>query len=105
MQGSGADQTPPAKSCERGTMKKRRGQNEGTIFEERPGRWVASITTGYMIRDGKRRRIRKKFVATSRREVQERLTVALRSQQMGYDMAPQHQTVAQFLNYWLDNVV
>ena len=39
----------------------KRGQNEGTIFEETPGRWVASISLGYEIRDGKRRRIRKKF--------------------------------------------
>jgi hypothetical protein len=31
----------------------KRGQNEGTIFEEKPGRWVASISLGYEIRNGK----------------------------------------------------
>ena len=40
-------------------MSKKRGQNEGTIFEERPGRWIASISLGYEVRDGKRQRIRK----------------------------------------------
>lgn len=43
-------------------MSKRRGQNEGTIFEERRGRWVAAISLGYKSVDGKRRRVRKKFI-------------------------------------------
>ena len=30
-------------------------------LKRRPGRWVAVLTTGYIIRDGKRRRVRKKF--------------------------------------------
>jgi integrase len=62
---------------------RKRGQNEGTIFEERPGRWVALVTLGYEVRDGKRRRIRKKFVAETRGVVQKKLTAALREQQTG----------------------
>lgn len=64
-------------------MPKRRGQNEGTIFEERPGRWVASITLACKVVDGKRLRVRKKFVATTRSTVQKKLTEALREQQTG----------------------
>jgi hypothetical protein len=41
---------------------RRRGQNEGSIFEEEPGRWIALLSIGYEIQDGKRCRRRKKFV-------------------------------------------
>ena len=82
----------------------RRGQNEGTIFEERPGRWVASITTGYVIKDGKRRRVRKKFVAPTRGEVQRRLTAALRDHQRGRNVSPCIQTLGNFLDAWLSQV-
>jgi len=83
----------------------KRGAGEGSIFEERPGRWVASITTGYVLKDGMRRRVRKKFVATTRGAVQNKLTEALGKQQAGYDVSPQNQTVGGFLAYWIDKVV
>ncbi len=82
----------------------RRGQNEGTIFEERPGRWVASITTGYVIRDGKRRRVRKKFVGATRGVVQKRLIAALRDQHRGKNVSPRAQTLGAFLDIWLSQV-
>ena len=50
-------------------MAKRRGQNEGTIFEERPGRWVALISLAHKIVNGKRHRIRKKFAFVRGRSV------------------------------------
>ncbi len=84
---------------------KKRGQGEGTIFEERPGRWVASITTGYVVRDGKRRRVRKKFVATTRDEVHKRLTKALRNQHCGRNVSPRIQKIGSFLDTWLSTVV
>jgi hypothetical protein len=37
--------------------------------------------------------------------VKEKLTDALKLQQDGYSIAPQNQTVGQFLNYWLDHVI
>jgi integrase len=83
---------------------KKRGQNEGTIFEEKPGRWVASITTGYVIRDGKRRRVRRKFVGSTRNAVQRRLTAALRDQHRGRNVSPRVQTLAAFLDIWLAQV-
>ena len=86
-------------------MTKKRGQNEGTIFEERPGRWIALITTGYEFRDGKRRRIRKKFVATTRAEVHEKLTDNLRKQQRGVNIAPTKRTLGTFLANWLEDTV
>ncbi len=85
-------------------MSKKRGQGEGTIFEERPGRWVAQVSSGYVIRDGKRRRVRKKFVATTREEVHRALTKALGRQLAGRDVSPKKQTVAQFLRSWLEQI-
>jgi hypothetical protein len=78
-------------------MSKKRGQNEGSIFEEKPGRWVTLITTGYEIRHGKRRRIRKKFVATTRGEVHGKLTENLQKQQRGINIAPTKRTLGTFL--------
>lgn len=87
-------------------MSKKRGQNEGSIFEERPGRWVALITTGYVTgNDGKRRRIRKKFVATTRREVHNKLTESLEKKQRGINIAPTKLTVVTFLAEWLESTV
>jgi integrase len=79
---------------------KRRGANEGTIFQERPGKWRAIVSVGH--RNG--RRIRKTFTAGTRREVREKLTKALRDHQLGINVAPQRQTVSQFLQSWLMEV-
>jgi len=86
-------------------MSKKRGQNEGSIYQEAPGKWVASITAGYAFKDGQRRRLRKKFSAPTRREVAEKLTAALRSQHTGVNVAPNTRTVGWFLNYWTEQVV
>jgi integrase len=84
---------------------KRRGSGEGTIFEESPGKWVASMTVGYVFKNGKRVRVRKKFSASTRREVAEKLKTALHSQQIGVSVAPNKRTVGWFLKYWIDEVV
>ena len=81
---------------------KKRGQNEGTIFlRSGRGRWVAQLTLGYEIVDGKRRRIRKKFVATTRNEVHRKLTDALREQQTGGIVPLQRDSLGVFLEKWL----
>jgi len=55
----------------------KRGQNEGSIYKRDDGRWVAVLNLGYI--DGKRKR--KSFYGDTRKEVQEKLTAALRDQQ------------------------
>ena len=75
----------------------KRGQNEGSIYKRKDGRWVAVVNLGY--KDG--RRWRKSFYGETRKEVQERLTAALRAHQQGLPVAPERQTVGQFLDYWL----
>lgn len=54
---------------------KRRGHGEGSIYHRKDGRWAASIT----LEHGKR----KYFYGDTRREVQEKLKIALREQQQG----------------------
>ncbi len=80
----------------------KRGQNEGSIHKRADGRWAAAISLGY--KDG--RRDRKYFYGRTRREVQEKLTAALRDQQRGLPIvADERLTVGQFLARWLEDVV
>ncbi|MDP9358351.1 MAG: site-specific integrase [Chloroflexota bacterium] len=77
----------------------KRGQNEGSIHQRKSdGRWVGCVNLGY--KNGKRDR--KYFYGTTRREVAEKLKVALRDQQLGTPVKVERLTVAQFLSRWLD---
>lgn len=78
----------------------KRGQNEGSVFQRTDGRWTAVVNLGW--ENGRRRR--KYFYGVTRAEVQEKLVEALRSKQLGLPVAPERQTVAQFLDQWLNDV-
>lgn len=71
----------------------RRGHGEGTIYQRQDGRWVASI----MLENRKR----KEFYGKTRKEVQEKLKVALRELQQGTLVTGPQQTVAHYLHEWL----
>ncbi len=75
----------------------KRGQNEGSIYKRKDGRWTAVVSFGY--KNGKR--WRKSFYGKTRRDVQEKLNKALRAYQQGLPVAPERQTVGQFLEHWL----
>lgn len=79
-------------------MSSRRGHNEGTIVQRSDGRWAAVVNLGTGP-DGKRKR--KSFYGKTRKEVAEKLKIALRDQQLGLPIAPERQTVKQFLTRWL----
>ncbi|HTR36561.1 MAG TPA: tyrosine-type recombinase/integrase [Bryobacteraceae bacterium] len=79
----------------------KRGQNEGSIYQRTDGRWVACINLGWL--NG--RRTRKHFYGRTRREVQGKLTEALRDQQLGLPVLMEKQTVSQYLSRWLEDVV
>jgi len=64
------------------------------------GRWRAAVTTEM---DANGKPTRKVFTATTRHEVAEDLTAALRDQQRGINIKPGKQTVGQFLTDWLEN--
>jgi integrase len=81
-------------------MAKRRGNSEGSIYQDRDGRWRASVHLGY--RNGKR--VRKVLNGATRAEVAAKLTAALRSKQLGIPLPSERQTVAEYLRGWLENV-
>ncbi len=78
-------------------MPKRRGKNEGTVFQRQDRRWCAVIDLGW--ENGKRKR--KSLYGATRKEVAEQLSRVLAEKAKGLPVALQRQTVAQFLNKWL----
>ena len=79
------------------TKRKRRGQGEGSIYyREDEKRWVAS----FIGEDGKRRYRSGK----TRKEAYEKFQQALQEQKQGKLITGTHQTVRQYLEYWLDAV-
>lgn len=72
----------------------RRGHGEGSIFQRKDGRWAASITL--------ENRKRKYFYGQTRKEVQEKLRVAINEQKQGFLAVGPRQTLKQYLDYWLE---
>src|SRR5438874_13825287 len=79
----------------------KRGQNEGSIRKRADGRWEALLSLGIV--DGKPKR--KSFYGKTRKEVADKLAAAQRARQLGDPIAIERQTVAQFLERWLADVV
>ena len=79
-------------------MPRKRGQNEGSIYRMKDRRWRAAVSIGWK----NSKRVRKTFTAQTRTEVAEKLIQALRSRQLGLPIAPEKQTVGQFLCSWLE---
>src|SRR4051812_27284547 len=82
-------------------MGKRRSSGDGAIYQDKDGRWRASVDLGYV--NGKRKR--KQFSGKTRKEVADKLRAALKAQESGMDLAIETQTVAGFLTRWLDIAV
>jgi integrase len=83
-------------------MAKRRGQQEGSIYRMGDGRWRSAISLGWKKnKAGQTVMARKVFTSRTRGEVQKMLTKALRDRELGLPIAPERQTVAQFLQHWL----
>ena len=76
----------------------RRGKNEGSICQRTDGRWVSRMHLGYC--NGKRRR--KSIYGKTRKEVQEKLTRALRAQQLGLPAESDRLTIGAWLTQWLE---
>ncbi len=76
---------------------KRRGHNERAIKQRTDGRWEAQVS----LPGGKR----KSYYGRTRKEAQDRLRAALRDVDAGLDLGSSRQTVGQFLDRWLEDVV
>jgi integrase len=81
--------------------KRRRSSGDGSIYQDKNGRWRASIDLGYI--NGKRRR--KQLSGKTRQQVAAKLKAALKAQEAGMNLATETQTVGGFLSRWLDTVV
>jgi integrase len=83
-------------------MASRRGHGEGSIYQRNSdGRWIGAINLGYV--NGKRDRTI--VYGKTRKEVAEKLKVLLRDQQQGLVVRSETQSVAQYLDGWLRDVV
>jgi len=76
-------------------MAKKRGNNEGSITRRPDGRWMAQVTIGRDPATGKPRRAT--FYGTTRQEVADKLTKALRDKQQGTFVAPHKLTLGKWL--------
>lgn len=74
---------------------KKRGHGEGLVRLRADGRWEARVT----LPSGKQ----KSLYGRTRRDVQHKLTAALRDVQQGILLPTGRQTVAQFLSRWLED--
>lgn len=74
---------------------KQRGHGEGTISQRKDGRWEAKIS----LDNGKR----KAYYGSTRKEVSDKLKIALRDQQQGLLVTGPSQTVEQYLTRWLED--
>jgi len=81
--------------------RRRRGRSEGTIFQRKDGRWAALVSGGW--RDG--RRVRKNLYGATRTEVVEKLKTKLHDQQQGLPLVGERETMAIFLDRWLEVAV
>lgn len=78
----------------------KRGQNEGSIYQRKDGRWVAQINLGWI--NGKR--VRKSYYGETRKEVHDQLTKAVSDVQKGLPIIVEKQSVSDYLRWWLANV-
>src|SRR5262245_36562024 len=82
-------------------MPTRRGHSEGAIYQRADGRWCASVDLGIV--NGKRKR--KVIYGKTRKEVADKLKALHRDQAAGLNIAPEQQTVKQFLEQWLEHSI
>ena len=76
----------------------KRGHGEGSIYQRKDGRWAASIT----LEGGTRKR--KTFYGKTRKEVQEKLRIALNDQKQGTLATGPKQTLETYLTNWLAGI-
>jgi integrase len=82
-------------------MARKRNAGEGSIFERSDGRWCAQLDRGW--EGGKRRR--KYVYGATAQEVRDQLLQARSDRAAGLPVVVGRQTVAQFLQDWLENSV
>lgn len=77
---------------------RRRGHNEGSIFQRKDGRWTATITLD--AKSGKRQR--RSFYGKTRAEVSKKLRAALQKQDENLPIPSERETLGAYLRDWLE---
>jgi integrase len=80
---------------------RRRGQNEGSIFKRKDGRWCGMLSLGW--ENGKRKR--KSYFAATAAEVRDQLLKARSDHARGLPITIERQTVEQYLGHWLEHTL
>ena len=80
---------------------RRRGQSEGSVFQRKDGRWCGMLSLGWD--NGKRKR--KSYFAATAAEVRDQLLKARSDHAHGLPIAIERQTVAQYLDHWLEHTL
>lgn len=79
-------------------MPKRRGNGEGSLYQDRKGRWCALLTVGHD-ENGKRRR--RYLYGVTKAEVLEKLHATRSHARAGLLVEPSRTTVGEFVSHWL----
>ena len=74
---------------------RKRANGEGSIYKRADGRWAASVSVDH----GKR----KAFYAQTRQAVARKLAAAIKARQDGLPLVAERQTVAKYLEHWLES--
>ena len=77
--------------------KGRRGNNEGSIYQRKDGRWAAAVTTG----GGRASQKRKYVYGQTRQDVAKKLTEVMKTLQDGIPIPSDTITVTGFAREWL----
>ncbi len=77
-----------------------RGHGEGSITHRKDGRWQCQIS----IKNDKGKTERKTLYGKTKKEVQEKLRLAINEQKQGTLATGPRQTLAVYLPYWLENI-
>lgn len=80
--------------------KRARGQNEGSIFQRKDGRWVGQLSLGW--KNGRRERTY--FYGNTASSVQDQMTAAKEKRRRGIPVKDDSRTVARLLDDWLASI-
>lgn len=83
-------------------MAKKRSNGEGSIYQRADGKWTGKISLGYD--PATHKRLRKVVYGRTKQDVRAKLTELLSKTDRGVTVNTRSQSVASFLNHWLNDV-
>src|SRR5690348_433323 len=85
---------------------RKRGNNEGSIYQLQAGRWRAAVSLGWKQNAGGHKTWKRRVITGStRHEVADKMKTILVDHQQGINVEVEKQTVGAFLTGWLENTV